>query len=159
MLFSLVFSISPLVVFIIVRKYIGSFGAFLASFLFMSQVIFLWTASVAQTNIAILFFALAVMVHFHSGIIEFSRRLLFLLFVISSVVSHYSTSYIFFFLIFLTWIGAQAITKFHLRARSLSSAIGHGGESHESSTLSSASALKTGISVTVILLFFVFIFL
>ena len=110
-LYSLLFMISPLVVYITAKKYIGNFYAFIASFFFMSQFSFLWTTSLAQTNTAILFFALAVMVLFHDGVNLFARKLLFIIFAVSCLLSHYSTSYIFFFVLLFTWIGMQIIPR------------------------------------------------
>lgn len=109
--YSLLLTISPLVVYIIAKKYIGNFYAFIASFFFMSQFSFLWTAGLAQTNTAILFFALAVMVLLHDGVNLFARKLLFIIFAVSCLLSHYSTSYIFFFVLLFTWIGMQIIPR------------------------------------------------
>ena len=109
LLFPLLVSVSPLAVYVTARKYIGGFHAFLASFYFMSQVVFLWATDNSQTNLAILFFDLVVMVHFHDGLNEFARRLFFFIFAMSLIVSHYSTSFIFFIMILLTWIGTQIL--------------------------------------------------
>jgi uncharacterized membrane protein len=116
-LYSLLFSISPLIVYIISKKYIGNFYAFLASFFFMSQFYFFWTAGSARTNMAILFFALAIMVLFLDGISEFVKRLFFIVFAVSCIVSHYATTYIFLFVLLLTWIGMQIIPGIILRGR------------------------------------------
>jgi len=106
-LYTLLFSISPLVVYIIARKYIGNFYAFIASFLFMSQVIFLWVAGGPRIVTAILFFALAIMALFNDGMTSFTRRLLFIIFAASCILSHYGTSYVFLFILLLTWIGMK----------------------------------------------------
>ena len=111
-LFSLLFSISPLVVYVISRKYIGNFYAFLASLLFMSQIVFLNTALNARTNIAILFFSLAIMVLFRKGIDKFRNRLLFVILSACCIVSHYSTTYIFLFVLVLAWIGLELLSAF-----------------------------------------------
>jgi len=111
LLYPLLFSVSPLVVFIISKKYIGSFYAFLASLLFMAQYTFLWTAGISNTNIAILFFGLSMMVIFYDGIGEVNRRLLLIIFAASCIVSHYSTSYVFLFVLLLTWIGMLIIPR------------------------------------------------
>ena len=116
-LYALLFSISPLVVYIIAKKYIGSFYAFIGSFFFMAQFVFLWTASSSNTNLAILFFGLIIMVLFHDGVSEFAKRPLFIIFTACCVVSHYSTSYICFFVLLLTWIGMEIIPRILLRER------------------------------------------
>ncbi|MFC2035000.1 DUF2206 domain-containing protein [Chloroflexota bacterium] len=105
LLYSFLFSISPLVIYILAEKYIGSFYAFLASFFFMSQTVFLRTAGEARVVMAILFVALAVMVLFHNKISDLNKRILFFIFAGSIIVSHYSGGYIFFFIVALTtWI-------------------------------------------------------
>ena len=88
----IIFSVSPLVIYITARKYIGSLYALLGSFLFMAQVNFLWTTGANTTNIAILFFALVVMVMFHQDIGELNKRILFIIFAVSAIVSYYSTA-------------------------------------------------------------------
>jgi uncharacterized membrane protein len=108
-LYFLLFSISPLIIYSIARKYIGSLNAFLATFFFMSQFAFIWAAALCQTIIAILFFSLAIMVLFQDGLGEFTRRLFFIIFAVACVFSHYSTSYIFLILLFLTWVITQII--------------------------------------------------
>ena len=118
-LYPLLFSISALVVYLISKKYIGSLYAFLASLFFMSQSIFLNTALSPRTNIAILFFALSIMVLFHAGLTDFNKRLLFIVFAASCIVSHYSSTYIFFLMLLLTWMGMQIIPKIIASRRKL----------------------------------------
>jgi uncharacterized membrane protein len=103
-LYPVLFSLSPLVVYAIARKYIGGFYAFLVSFFFISQSLFFWTATLARVNLALLFFLLAIMVLFHSNITELSKRTFFIIFAASTIASHYSTSYIFLFILLLTWL-------------------------------------------------------
>ena len=114
---SLIVSISPLVVYLLSKKYIGTFYAFLASFFFMSQIMFLWTPAAARGNIAILFFALAIMVIFHDDISEFSKRVLFIVFLASSVVSHYGVTYTSFFALLFAWIGMQILSSITSRRK------------------------------------------
>jgi len=116
-LYPVLFSVAPLVIYIISKKYIGSFYAFLASCFFMSQSGFLGTEQHARTNISILFVALAIMVLFHDKITGFNKRLLFIIFVASTLVSHYSTSYVFLFILLFTWIGMQVIPRLIERRR------------------------------------------
>lgn len=111
-LYSLIFSISPLVVYILSKKYIGSFYAFLASVFFMSQKMFLWTpAGHTRTHIAVLFFALIIMVLFHDNIGKFGKRALLIIFAMSILISHYATSYIVFFVLLFTWAGMQILSR------------------------------------------------
>jgi len=116
-LYSLLVAILPLVTYILSRKYIGSFYAFLTSIFVMSQIIFLWTPAEARTNTAILFFALAIMVLFHDGIGEFNKRALFIIFMVSTILTHYSTSYVFFLILLLTWIVMEILSGIALRRK------------------------------------------
>ena len=146
-LYPLLFSISPLVVYIISKKYIGSFYSLLASFLFMAQATFLWTTGTSTTSTAILFFALAIMVLLHQDINEFAKKLLFIIFALSCIVSHYSTAYIFFFILLLTWIGMQIVPRITPR---------------ESKTATPPEnpkfRLRRGITTTIVALFLVVLF-
>jgi uncharacterized membrane protein len=131
-LYSLIYSISPLVIYVISKKYVGVFYAFLASCFFMFQLQFLWTALNARTNTAILFFALAMMVLFSDKIDPWKKRILFILFMASCIVSHYSTSYIFFFIMLGAFVGMEILSKKY--------------------------TAKKVVSLTIVLLFFAFIF-
>jgi len=103
-LFSLICSISPLAIYVLTKRYIGAFYGFLTSIFFIFQYSFVSTASNPRTNISILFFSLVLMVLFNDRISLISKRALAIIFISSSVISHYSTSYIFFFIIFLAFL-------------------------------------------------------
>lgn len=105
------FAFSPLVVFIISRKYLGNFRAFLTAFFFISQLRFL-TFGGGRNDVAVFFFALAMMALFDEGLGGFNKRLLFIIFAATVIVSHYSAAYIFLFLLLLSWIVRQAIPRF-----------------------------------------------
>ncbi|MDY6833880.1 MAG: DUF2206 domain-containing protein [Chloroflexota bacterium] len=119
-LYPFLLSIAPLVIYILSRKYIGNSNAFIASLFFMSQTTFLWTTANARTNLAVLFFGLAIMVIFRKGIDNLSRRLLFIAFAASCIFSHYSTTYIFLFTVLFTAIGTQVLAEFIQRRRRIS---------------------------------------
>lgn len=89
-------SFCPLAIYTIANKYVDELYAFLASFFFMSQPNFLVTAGNARTSLAVFFVALAVMVLFDDKIRLVKKRFLFLIFMICIILSHYSTTYIFF---------------------------------------------------------------
>lgn len=131
-LYSLIYSISPLVIYVISKKYVGEFYAFLASCFFMFQQIFLWTEYNARTSIAILFFALVMMTLFNDKIDPLRKRILFIIFMASCIVSHYSTSYIFFFIILGVFVGMVILPRKY--------------------------SIKKVVSLTMVLLFFAFIF-
>jgi len=164
-LYSLIVSVAPLVVYILSRKYIGSFYAFLASIFLMSQTVFLWTPSCARINTAILFFALAIMVLFHDGISEFTKRAFFIIFAASCIVSHYASTYIFFFVLLLTWVGTQILFTIvsHKKHAGLSKSQ-IGGDPPESAVAKVAvprppPLIKRGITITGIALFFTMLFI
>ena len=131
-LYSLFFSVSPLVIYILSKRYVGELYGFLASCFFMSQLNFLWTEHHARTNTAILFFALAMMVLFSDKIDPLKKRILFIVFMASCMVSHYATTYIFFFLMLGTFIGVEILSKKY--------------------------TFKKVMSLTIVVLFFAFIF-
>ena len=108
---SLIVSVVPLASYLIAKKYIGNFYAFLASLLLMSQITFLWTPSYARVNIAILFFALAIMVMFNDSIGRFNKTALFIIFSASIIVSHYGVTYVTFFALIATWFVMQILSK------------------------------------------------
>ena len=110
---SLIYSVSPLVIYVISKKYVEESYAFLASCFFMFQTIFLWTEYNARANIAMLFFAFAMMTLFSDRIDPLKKKILFIVFMASCMVSHYSTTYIFFFVMFVTvtFIGIEILSK------------------------------------------------
>ena len=130
-LIPLIFSIVPLIIYILSKKYIGETYAFLTSFFFMSQHSFV-SHSGGRTNIAVFFFALAMMVLFNEKIEPMKKRILFIVFMASCMVSHYSTTYIFFFVMVGTFIGMEMLSKKY--------------------------TVKKVISLTLMILFFAFIF-
>ena len=125
-------SFGPLAIYIISKKYVDEIYAFLASFFFMSQIVFLSVAGSPRTNLAIFFTALAVMVFFSDKINPVTKRALFIVFLLSMVVSHYSTTYIFFFVILFSWFAVELLSKKY--------------------------TFKKILSLTLVLIFFAFIF-
>ena len=100
-------AVTPLVCYIIFKKYIGEKYAFLASFFFMAQTPFIYTIQgTVRTELAMLFFAIAILVFFDDEIDKLNKKILFLIFMFAVVVSHYSTSYIFFIMLFVLWLGS-----------------------------------------------------
>lgn len=108
-LYPVLFSVCPLIIYIIVSKYIKSGYAFLASVFFLSQQSFLMTAVGPRSRLAVMFFALAIMVLFSDELDEINKRVLFITFTFSCIVSHYSTTYIYFFLLLGMLIGTKII--------------------------------------------------
>ncbi len=97
--FGLIGSITPLGIYIISKKYIGKRYAFFASLLLIFQLAFIYSMqSSTKQEIATLFFVLAILVLFDVEVDKLSKKILFLIFMFSVVVSHYATAYIFFIL-------------------------------------------------------------
>ena len=129
---SLIYSVSPLIVYVISKKYVEEGYAFLASCFFMFQSVFLWTAFHARANTAMLFFALAMIALFNDKIDPLKKRILFIVFMASCMVSHYSTTYVFFFVMLGTFSGMEILSKKY--------------------------TFKKVISLTIVILFFALIF-
>ena len=130
--YALIYSITPLGVYVLSKKYVGGLYAFLASIFFISQERFISITINLRTDIAIFFFVLAMMVFFDDKIDNVNKKLLFVIFMFSVIVSHYSTSYIFFFIMLGVFAGMKLLTK--------------------------KQSLKKAISLTLMLLFFASIF-
>lgn len=114
-LYPLIYSVSPLIIYTIVRKYMQEIYAFLSSCFFMFQWIFIWTEYNARTSLAVLFFMFVVLILFNDKIADPKKKFLVILFTASCVVSHYSTTYIFFFLIMATYLIITLLsTKYQL---------------------------------------------
>lgn len=108
-----IWAVTPLVCYVLFKKYVGELYAFLASLFFIFQMSFIFDLqSAMRTELAILFFALAMMVFFDNEIDKLNKKILFLIFMFSGVVSHYSVSYIFFFLMLSLWMTSVFVKKF-----------------------------------------------
>jgi len=93
--FSLIGSFIPLVLYLVSRKYFKTEYAFFAGLLFVFQLFFINLTGAVRQEIAILFFFLAVMVLFDSYLEKMvQRKFLFLIFIFSLIMSHYTTSYV-----------------------------------------------------------------
>ena len=139
-IYNFLFGLSPLVVFVISRRYVSHFMAFLAAFFFISQLTFVQSAGDGRNTVAIFFFALAIMVLSHEHIRELDKRLLFLIFGTAIIVSHYSTGYIFVAILFLTWFGIMLmsrITSLRKRAQETGTPLSQENSSGSSRYLSS----------------------
>ena len=110
-LYSLIYSISPLIIYILSKRYIGELYGFLASCFFMFQSIFLMTTANSRTCTAVLFFTLAMMTLFNDKIEPLKKKILFITFMVSCIVSHYSTTYIFFFIMIGSFLGIKILSK------------------------------------------------
>lgn len=91
-----VFGFSPLGLYLIARRYLQTFPALLSAFILLAQIWYtqLMPALVRQ-EIALLFFILSILVILNNTIDRLAKYLLFILFLVGIVVSHYSTSYVY----------------------------------------------------------------
>ena len=150
---SVIVSIMPVAVYLISKKHIGSFYAFLASIAIMSQITFLWTPSFARINIAIFFFALLVFTLFDDNISQFSKRALFIILAATIIVSHYGVTYAAFFALLLTCIGMEILSRIVSRQRK-----GTAPSAESPPIRGSPSQLERGITLTAIVLFLAMLF-
>lgn len=161
-LYPILFSISPLLVYIITREYLSEIYAFLASVFFMSQNIFLMTTANSRTTVAILFFGLTIVVLLNGRLSEFVKKLLFIIFIFSCIVSHYSTTYIFFFMMLFAAIGIQIMYRLSsYKKRPAAKKIHLDNEQNVvDSTLPPAvpGPLKTNLTLGILTIFFMVIF-
>ena len=106
-LFPLLFAFVPLILYKLycAHAHFGKKHAFLAVMFLISNLAFFGTDGLANKQmIGELFFALLFLVILETDVASFRKSLLFVIFGAGLVVSHYSMSYIFLFLISSVWI-------------------------------------------------------
>ena len=101
-LYPLLFSISPLIVYSISKKYIGNYYSFLSAFFFISFYQFFTTNN--RIDIALIFFGLVIFAMFSGQISNYYKKFLLIIFLFSIVISHYSTAFITLFILILSFI-------------------------------------------------------
>lgn len=105
--FAFIFSVTPLVVFAITRGFVRDRFAFAASLFFVFQSTFAFVSqSNPRTAVAILFFALAVLVLFDPHIRKSKKSLMAILLISSVIISHYTTTFIFLTILFGVYLGS-----------------------------------------------------
>jgi uncharacterized membrane protein len=92
--FGLIGSIIPLVVFTVPKKYLNDKYAFFAALLFSFQLFFVNLLGAVRQELAVFFFFLTIMALFSNEINDSSRKFFIVLFLIATLISHYSTAYI-----------------------------------------------------------------
>jgi len=99
----LIFFLVPLIMYLTFKdKYLTKNYAFLSSCFFMFQCSFTVITYQSRVAIAMLFFALAFMILLNTREDELKKRILFMIFMMGVIFSHYSTAYITFILLSLT---------------------------------------------------------
>ena len=110
--YNLIFAITPLCLYILFKRYIGELYAFLSCFLFISQFRYVNIMyMLPRVEIALFFFALAMMVFFDDEINKLNKKILFVTLLFAVIISHYSTAYIFFIVLFLSWLITEILRK------------------------------------------------
>lgn len=105
LVFPVIFSFIIPVVYMIYNNYLDAKYSFLACFFFVSQSSFIFEfPEHARQEIALLFFSLSLMVYFGKFSSPFKRKILLFIFVSGMIVSHYTTAYVFFFILMITWL-------------------------------------------------------
>jgi len=104
-IYPLIFAFVPLGLYQLFKMHVGKKIAFLSSFFFISNASFFTELlSLSRQMVAELFFVLLFLVLLNKKMNPFSKKLIFVIFSFALVVSHYSTAYVFMFIIFLAWL-------------------------------------------------------
>lgn len=97
LLLVLIWSVGTLGIYSISKKYLNSSeNAFIASLFFIFQFPFIYSSGWVKQSIALLLFISSFLALFSENIAEISKRILFLVFMFSAVVSHYTVAFVFF---------------------------------------------------------------
>jgi len=105
LIFQILFSFAPIMVYLFTKRYTINIVAFLASFFFIAQPQFIQSMpSVVRQEVALLFCFLSLLILFDEKLNSQKRKLLFILFSCSIVISHYTTTYVTTLLFVLTYI-------------------------------------------------------
>src|SRR5665648_80124 len=101
----LIYSITPVGVYLFLKRYTQNIFAFIATFFFISQPVFItwWSIPIIQ-EISFLFFTLSLLVLFNKNLSSLLKNIFFLIFCFSMVVTHYSTAYLAVFLYIFTYL-------------------------------------------------------
>lgn len=90
-----IFAACPAVIYLLLRQYLPKLGAFCGSLLFICYPTFINdSAMLTRQSVAYLFFALALLM-MTNKIQKVRYKVLFLLFALGAILSHYSTAYVF----------------------------------------------------------------
>lgn len=104
LIYVLPLSLTPLSVYCIAKNYNKPIYAFLTAIVIISSISFYSQTEAYRTYMAVFFFSLAIMVFLSSDINDMKKKFLFIIFTVGIIISHYSTSYIFFSLLLLSVI-------------------------------------------------------
>ena len=136
-IFQILFATSPVIVFFIIKNYVTPIFAFLSAIIFVTfPTFFTDMPMLNRQEIGLIFFGLALYVmlkrrlapQFYPNLTLFpasnstlsltTRRMLFILFALCVVVSHYSTNFVLFALIAMIYPAVKLISKGFSRSTS-----------------------------------------
>jgi uncharacterized membrane protein len=103
-LYPLLFSIIPLIIYVIVKKYADELLAIFASCYFMFQTLFILTTYNGRTSTGIFFVAFAILILCNKELLNWKKYMLFMLFIAGIIFSHYTTALIFLGMISLAYL-------------------------------------------------------
>ncbi len=117
--YQLIFAVTPVAVYAAARRYLLPVLSFLAAVLFVAQTwYFELMPALARQEIAILFFALFLLVLTDNALTRTARRALLYLFATGIILSHYSTAYLWITMCVFAYIVLWVIRLFSSKARS-----------------------------------------
>jgi len=95
LIIAMIFSLTPLVVYLFLKRFTHEIVVFFAVFFFISQPLFMnWASIPIRQEIALLYFALTLLVLFNENFNQTLKNSLSIIFAFSMVVSHYTTTYL-----------------------------------------------------------------
>lgn len=111
--FIIIFSSITTVIYNISKYILRGYESFLSSLFFIApQAFFLEMSMEMRQSIALVFFALMILLFFSKNLARTTKKFLFVIFGFSMTVSHYSTSYIAFALFTLTYLLTSLYKKY-----------------------------------------------
>lgn len=105
-------TLNPLIIYLITKKYVkNDIFAFLAAVFIISQSTFFSQLSAYRNYIALFFFGLLIMIMIRDKV-DYKWSILYILFIFSAIVSHYTTAYIIFGIFLLAFVMVYLIQLF-----------------------------------------------
>jgi uncharacterized membrane protein len=111
-LFQCIFALTPITIYSLAKKFANRLTAFFCAFFFMSTIdFFRELPALIRQEIAYLFFGLLLLTLFNKQIAPLQKKILFIIFSFSIVLSHYSTAYVVIILFIFSCIFLVIYTK------------------------------------------------
>ncbi len=104
LVFPIIFSFLPLIVYFLSQKFFDNRISFLTGLFFLSQTGFFSLIEVMRQGIALIFVGMAILIIFDETFPEIQKKILFIIFIFSIVISHYSTAYILLIVFGVVWV-------------------------------------------------------